>query len=277
MTADTMIQVPISKLRISSLNARKNTESGQEDSSIPDLAQSIREHGLLNPLTVYPTPDGEYEIIAGQRRFLACKHLALENVAVIVRAKGAETGAIALSLIENVQRADMHPLDKAEAYRALQDHHKGNLSKVAKATGVTISTIQKYLHLLRLPPELQQDLGTGQGSAGVGAMAGIAKTFDDPDDMVQAYNEIGGFRQDIQSEILKRSGGDVRLLPELVMQASEGAFEISRCGSSATTCPHIPVQLRGPLRQAIEALESGSLDPAESLRDFAGRHKKSRN
>jgi len=274
--ADEVVQIPMGQLRVGAANTRKDTEAGQEDSSISGLAQSIREHGLLNPLTVRPTEDGAYEIVAGQRRYLACKLLGMTSIPAILKKQVSETGAVALSLIENVQRADMHPLDKAVAYRALREHYKGNLRQVSQATGVGIATIQRYLDLLRLPPELREELGTGKGSAGVGAMASIAKTFRDPDEMVAAYNQIGGFTQDIQAEILKRSGGDLEQIPELVMQASEGAFDIKRCGSSAADCPHIPDELRVPLLQAIETLESGRGDPARSLKDFAARHRKKR-
>ncbi|HWH53681.1 MAG TPA: ParB/RepB/Spo0J family partition protein [Gemmatimonadaceae bacterium] len=273
----TVIQIPLEQLRVASSNTRKDTEAGQEDSSVSGLAQSIREHGLLNPITVKRDRSGAYAIVAGQRRFLACKALGMDTISAIVRENVTETGAVALSLIENVQRADMHPLDKAEAYRELRDQYKGNLRAVSEATGVTIATIQRYLQLLQLPSELRDELGTGKGAAGVGAMAQIAKTFDKPDDMVDAFNQVGGFSQDIQAEILKRSGGDVNLLPELVMQASEGAFDIKRCGSSALDCPHVPDELREPLLQAIEGLRDRRLDAAEPLKEFAARHKKKRS
>ena len=94
--------------------------------------------------------------------------------------------------------------------------------------------------------------------------------------MIDAYNRIGGFTQDIQAEILKRSGGDIDEIPNLVMQASEGAFDIKRCGSSAADCPHIPEELRVPLMKAVKALETNRPEPAKSLKDFAARHKKKR-
>lgn len=272
-----VVQIPLEQLRVASANTRKDTEAGQEDSSVSGLAQSIREHGLLNPITVQREGDRKYAIVAGQRRFLACKALGMATISAIVRENVTETAAVAMSLIENVQRADMHPLDKAEAYRQLRDQYQGNLRAVSEATGVTIATIQRYLQLLQLPSELREELGTGKGTAGVGAMAQIAKTFTNPDDMVEAFNQVGAFTQDIQAEILKRSGGDVDLLPDLVIQATEGAFDIKRCGSSALDCPHVPEELREPLLQAIEALRAKRLDAAQPLKEFAARHKKKRS
>jgi hypothetical protein len=95
--------------------------------------------------------------------------------------------------------------------------------------------------------------------------------------MIEAYNQVGGFTQNIQYEILKRSRGDLNLIPNLVMQASEGAFDIRACGSSAADCPHIPEEVRGPLLEAIEALNAERLDAAEPLKEFAARHKKKRS
>ena len=271
---DQILQLPLSQLRVSSSNTRKNIDAGQEDSSVTGLAQSIRERGVLNPISVRQLADGSYEILAGQRRYLACKLLNMSTIPAIVRAVTADTDAVALSLIENVQRADMHPLDKAEAYQQLREQYQGNLRRVSEATGVGVATIQRYLELLRLPPELREELGTGKGSAGVGAMATIAKTFSSPGDMVKAFNEIGGFTQDIQTEILRRSGGRIEDVPGLKQQALEGAFDVSTCGSSAADCPHIPDELRVPLLHAIEALKSKQDEPARSLKDFAARHKK---
>src|SRR5690348_16408207 len=117
MSDPAILQVPLTALRIAGANTRKDTSAGQEDSGIAGLAQSIRQQGLLNPLSVRPLGDGTYEIVAGQRRYLACKQLELTTVPVIVRDQLSDTSAVALSLIENVQRADMHPLDKAKAYQ----------------------------------------------------------------------------------------------------------------------------------------------------------------
>ncbi len=122
-----ILQIPLTKLRVSTSNTRKDIDAGQEDASVSGLAQSIRERGLLNPISVRSLTDGSYEILAGPRRFLACKLLGTTAVPGIVRAVTGDVGAVALSLIENVHRADMHPLDKAEACRQLRDQYQGNL------------------------------------------------------------------------------------------------------------------------------------------------------
>src|ERR1700722_3412777 len=107
--------IPLSKLVVSTLNVRKTLDVGQEDSNVEELAASIREKGLLSPLTVRPLADGRFEILVGQRRYLACKLVPLDPVPCLIREGLSDTDAISLSLIENVHRADMHPIDKAKA------------------------------------------------------------------------------------------------------------------------------------------------------------------
>lgn len=268
------LEVPIESLVVSVANTRKDKDAGQEDASIDGLAQSIKEQGLLNPLTVRKNSDGKFEILAGQRRYLACLRLGFKTVPVMLRESVSDTSAVALSLIENVQRADMHPIDKATAFDELRRHHNGNLRSVSEATGVSVQTVQRYLLLLKLPEHLRDQLGTGKGSAGVGALANIAKAFDDPEEMQEAWDKIGGFNQDIQSEILKRAGGDLDALPNLVFQAQEGAFDAKACGSSLHDCPHIPDELRVHVINAARALEEGVPEPERSLKEIAAQHRR---
>lgn len=268
------LEVPIESLVVSTSNTRKDRDAGQEDASIAGLAQSIKEQGLLNPLTVRKNSDGKFEILAGQRRYLACLHLGLKTVQVMLRESVSDTSAVALSLIENVQRADMHPIDKATAFDELREHNNGSLRSVAEATGVSVQTVQRYLLLLKLPDHLRDQLGTGKGAAGVGALANIAKTFDDPEQMQEAWDKVGGFNQDIQAEILKRSRGDLDALPDLVFQAQEGAFDTKSCGSSVHDCPHIPEDLRVYVIDAARALEEGAPEPERSLKDIAAQHRR---
>jgi ParB family chromosome partitioning protein len=101
--------VPLSKLQLSALNTRKNRNAGQEDSGVAELAASIERDGLLNPPLVRRTLDEKYEVVAGQRRLLACKRVGLDPVPCQIRDELDDTNALALSLIENVHRADMSP------------------------------------------------------------------------------------------------------------------------------------------------------------------------
>src|SRR5262245_52489935 len=108
--------IPVAVIDVSQRNTRKDLDAGTEDATLENLAQSIKEQGRLQPPTLRPTTAGRFEVIAGQRRVLACRLLGLETISAFVRDDLTDDQAVAVSLIENVQRADMSPLDKARAF-----------------------------------------------------------------------------------------------------------------------------------------------------------------
>jgi ParB/RepB/Spo0J family partition protein len=221
-------RLPLAALFVSPLNTRRDLAAGQEDSGIDELAASIRQKGLLQPITVRPTPDGRYEVVAGQRRFLACQKVGYDPVPCIIRDDLGDDDAVILSLVENVHRADMHPLDKARALKALYDRYQ-SYARVARETSWSERTIRRYISLLDLPSDIQTKIGTPEGPAGVGALALLASTFHG-EEAVRVYEKIAGFKPRIQEEILKRSGGDEAKIDALVAQAAEGAFDLRMCG-----------------------------------------------
>jgi ParB/RepB/Spo0J family partition protein len=258
------VDIPLDKLLVSALNARKDLTAGQEDSGIEELASSVRQQGLLSPLIVRPTADGHFEVLVGQRRLLACRKISLDPVPCLVRDDLGDTDAVALSLIENVHRADMHPLDKARALKSLYERYQ-SYERVAQVSAWSAPTIRKYIQLLALPEELQQRLGTSSGSAGVGTLAQLASAFAG-DEAVEAYERISGFNQHIQKEILRRSDGKLDAIDDLVEEAQEGAFDVRRCGG-ACGCEIIRDIVQRRLSQAeFEKLvgEAANLDASGS-------------
>lgn len=223
-----LADLPLSAIFVSTLNTRRDLAAGQEDSGIDELAASIREKGLLQPITVRPTSGGRYELIVGQRRFLACKKIGHDPISCVVRDDVDDADAVTISLVENVHRADMNTLDKARALKALYERYN-SYPRVAKETSWSEKTIRRYLSLLDLPAEIQEKIGTSQGPAGVGALSRLASTFSG-DEAAEVYDKISGFKQNIQEEILKRSGGDIDKIDGLVTEAMEGAFDVRMCG-----------------------------------------------
>lgn len=223
--------VPMARLVVSTLNVRKTLDAGQDDSNIEELAASIREKGLLSPLTVRPLADGRFEILVGQRRYLACKLVPLDPVPCLIKEGLSDADAISLSLIENVHRADMHPIDKGKALQALLAK-LGSYESVAKESACSVPTIRRYLKLLELPSVLQDRIGTADGPSGISALSRLASTFSG-EEAVLAYNEISGFTQRVQEEILKRCDGSLERLDDLVEEAQEGVFDIRRCGAAS--------------------------------------------
>ncbi len=247
-------EISLEDITISLFNTRKDLAAGNEDSSIEDLAASIQEKGLLNPIMVRLTPAGSHELIAAQRRLLACKKLGWKSIPAFVRPEVDDADATVISLIENVHRSEMNPMDKARALSALRDMYQGDVHRVAKETGIGPATVKKYLGLFSLPKEIQSRLSTSDGPARIESLSTLARNFSDPQDMVEAYNKTAGFTQEIQKQILKASGGDISRIDELVEQAQEGAFDTKVCRglNGKLMCEYIPEELATTVIKLVE-------------------------
>jgi len=248
--------VPIEKIEVSEFNTRKDLADGQQDSTIEDLARSIERQGLLSPITVFQKPDGSFSPVAGQRRLLACKQLGKITVPAIVRDSMSEADATAISLVENVHRADMNPRDKAKAFKALLDKF-GDAQSVSRETGVGTSTIRKYVQLLDLAPDLQERLAAGE-ARNTEALARLAQKFRDPNDQVEIWDRVGGFTQDVQQEIIKRLDTDLSNLDDVVDRAAEGAFDYHIVRNCPFDCPTVPEPLKSEVARMIAEYKAGS-------------------
>ncbi len=224
-------------------------ESGTEDSSLVDLANSIREKGLLNPIIVKRNEDYTYGLIVGQRRFLACQKLGWETIPAIIRDLTDDMDGTIISLIENVHRADMNPIDKARAYNKIYEKYK-DYSKIASETGMSVTTIRRYLKILDLAPSIQERLSTADGPAGIAALSKIAETFT-AEQQEAVLDKIAGFTQQIQLEMTKRSDGDLSKLEGLKHQALEGAFDVRLC-RGLDECTFIPFKLRDLVKDLVK-------------------------
>jgi ParB family chromosome partitioning protein len=145
-------ELDVSKLIVSELNVRKTLTSDEDETGISDLANDIRTNGLINPITVRSLGD-KYEIIAGQRRFLACKLLNRKTIScsiVNVTTQKAEE----LSLVENVQRNPMTNSDKVKTYNKLYNVYNKDIDKVISVVNISRTTLNKYLKLSSLPEEV---------------------------------------------------------------------------------------------------------------------------
>ena len=138
-----------------------------EKSAIEDLAASIREKGIIQPLIVRPSPRGRdrFEIVAGERRWRASQIAQLHNVPVIVR-EFEDTEVLEIAIIENIQRADLNPIEEAAGYNQLMEKFGHTQDRLSTALGKSRSHIANMVRLLTLPPEVQSFLGDGRLSAG---------------------------------------------------------------------------------------------------------------
>lgn len=240
-------ELPLSAIRVSEFNTRKDMDAGTEDAGIQDLAVSIRENGLIQPITVREDKEGLFDLIAGQRRLQACQELGWQTIPAIVHDNVGDEDATVVSLVENVHRAEMNPIDKARAYQAILDHY-GNVDDVSRRAGVTVQTVRKYLQLLRLAPSILPRIGTRQGPAGVSAMSRLAQMFP-PEQQEEALRLINGFKQDIQIKIITESGGDLGELAALRTQAMEGAFDTRACHDGL--CFNMPPAMKAEIQERL--------------------------
>lgn len=155
--------VALDALRASRFNPRRNFSEAQ----IEELAASIRERGLVQPLVVRPLRGSSdtYEIVAGERRWRAAQRANLHEVAVVVRAL-SDKEAIEIAIIENVQREDLNAVEEAEGYRLLMDGHDYTQEDLAKVIGKSRSHLANTLRLLKLPDAVLELLRSGDLSAG---------------------------------------------------------------------------------------------------------------
>jgi len=166
--------------------------------SLVDLVDSIREHGILEPLVVAETPAG-YQIIAGERRWRASKIVGLTQVPCIIK-KTSHRGMLEMAIVENVQRVDLNPLERAQGFKRMMDEFSMGTAEIAQRVGKSQAYVSNSLRLLSLPDALKDALLSGIVTEGhIRALGGI----EDPNQMVEALRQI------------LREGGSVRRAEEL--------------------------------------------------------------
>ena len=153
--------------------------------SLTDLINSIRQHGILEPLVVAKTPAG-YQIIAGERRWRSARILGLKTVPAIVKKTNPQQ-MLEMALIENVQREDLTSLDRAKAFQQLQEEFDLSVSEIAQRIGKSVAYVSNSLRLLLLPDAVKDGLLSGLISEGhARAIAGLKTT----EKIIQVYKQI---------------------------------------------------------------------------------------
>jgi len=153
--------------------------------SLAELAESIREHGVLEPIVVAETPAG-FQIIAGERRWRASRLVGLSKVPVIIK-RATPQGMLEMAIVENVQRQDLNPLERAQAYRRLMDEFGLSNAEIAQRVSKSPAYISNTIRLLTLPDALKDALVSGATSEGhVRALAAL----EDPHLIIEAYKEV---------------------------------------------------------------------------------------
>ena len=173
--------LPISEVESNSAQPRKFFD----EAALAELADSIRQHGIIQPLTVRRLSSGYYQIIAGERRWRAARLAGLSEVPVTV-IEADDRKAAELAMIENLQREDLNPMEEAAGYRSLIDQHHMTQEEAANRVGKSRSAVTNALRLLELAPAVQNQVEAGLLSAGhARALVPLS-----PAQQVQAANAI---------------------------------------------------------------------------------------
>ena len=135
------------------------------EASIEELARSVREHGIVQPLVVTRAGD-RYKLIAGERRYRAAQRAGLRTVPVVIKEMMKEGDALQIALIENIQREDLNPMEEAQAYHQLHQEFGLTQEEISRRVGKERSTVANFLRLLKLPEPVKKLLASGQLSMG---------------------------------------------------------------------------------------------------------------
>ena len=205
--AEEIIQIDVNELQANPLQPR----GAITPESLVDLVDSVKEHGILEPLVVAKTPAG-YQIIAGERRWRAAKLAGLSHVPSIIR-ETTPRGMLEMALVENVQRIDLNAIDRAKGFERLMSEFGLSSSEIATRIGKSVAYVSNSIRLLTLPDALKDGLLSGLISEGhARALAAI----DDHSLMVEAY------------KIILRESGSVRRAEELARRMKVQSKQVMR-------------------------------------------------
>lgn len=168
----------IQTIRISEIEPNKNQPRRHfDEATITALADSIRQHGLIQPILVRSTGTG-YQIVAGERRWRACRMLGMSEISAVIKDfSDSETAQIAL--IENIQREDLNPIEEAAAYKELMDKYDMTQEALSKAVGKSRPSIANAVRLLNMPEQVQELVKKGELSAGQAKAIAAADSDED--------------------------------------------------------------------------------------------------
>ena len=177
------LQLSLDKIHVNPNQPRTNFDSDQID----NLVVSIKELGIIQPITVRKIKDDKYEIISGERRYRASKIANLESIPCYIKAVEDESDLLKMSLVENVQRVDLDPIEIALTYERFINEYNLNIDAISRLVGKDRSTISNYIRLLKLDPIIQSGIRDGFLSMGHGrALINV----DDKKLQIEIYEQI---------------------------------------------------------------------------------------
>jgi ParB family chromosome partitioning protein len=234
-----------------------------DETALDELAQSIRERGVLQPILLRPQGD-EYQIIAGERRWRAAQRAQLHSIPAIVREIDESTTA-ELALIENIQRQDLNPLEEAEGYRQLVNRHGHTQDDIGRIVHKSRSHVANLLRLLELPQFVRDSLVRGDISMG---HARAVATADDPDQLTREIIAKGLSVRQTEEWVRRQkspraSGESGRQNPRAAAKASDADLEALERQLGDILGLKVQVTHKG--QGGIVALQYSSLDQLDMI------------
>lgn len=210
-----VVQIPVNQIEPSSYQPRRLFD----EEKLEELASSIKEHGVVQPIVVRRSDKGMYELVAGERRWRACRRLEMETIPAVIKDM-TDMQTTEVALIENIQREDLNPLEEAWAYRTLLEEFELTQEELARRVGKSRPYIANTVRLLQLPEKVKELVGQGYLTAGHGrALLGLPHAED--------ILRVG--------EAVKEKGLNVRETEEMVRKISIGKGEKSKRAKTGKT------------------------------------------
>lgn len=259
-----VIQMPLEELQANPLQPRGVITP----ESLIDLVDSLREHGILEPLVVAKTPAG-YQIIAGERRWRAARVIGLKTVPVIIK-ETTPRGMLEMAIVENVQRIDLNPLERAKAFQRLMEEFGLSTGEIAQRVSKSSAYVSNSLRLLTLPDALKDGLLTGLVTEGhARALAAI------PDQklMIEAYKtllkEAGSVRraEDLARRMKNKAGIPVKIKEEGIVHPDIDRMKegIEKALSVDGSIVHVKLSRSQRETRLLIVLKGGLLDTEKKL------------
>tara|TARA_B100000700_G_scaffold113_1_gene168 strand:+ start:93 stop:956 length:864 start_codon:yes stop_codon:yes gene_type:complete len=154
--------IPLSKIKANPNQPRKDFD----DSKMEELISSVREKGILQPIAVRELKNGDYEIIAGERRYRAAQSAGLKSIPAYILSVSSDSEIMEYALIENIQRVDLDPIEESEAFALLKSKYNLSQKEISKRVGKSRSLIANSLRLLKLPSSIKKDIKSNKLTMG---------------------------------------------------------------------------------------------------------------
>lgn len=254
---EAVIYVPVDRVSANKNQPRK----AFDEEKLKELARSIKELGVIQPLTVVEIAPGRYSIVMGERRFRAAQIAGLETIPVIVR-KLTESERAVLAITENIQREDLNPIEEASGYAALMSAMNLTQEGVAEKVGKSRSAVANSLRLLSLPDSIRDDIVTGQLTAG---HARAILSLENPADRMLLRDKI--IAKELSVREAEKLAAEYNKGHKIVKKENKGKddTEISEVADRFVSATGIKCEIKGSLDKGRLQLKYNSLQDLKRI------------